>query len=97
MSDEPLAQVAHEEFFAVAIDPETYQTKECLGLTIVETWTEFMFCPVDQADPEEIEQFREFANDGDNWHGCSGVDLDILTWEIHGEGGGTITFYRKTE
>lgn len=85
--------INNSEFFAVAHDAEVYKTAECMGHTIIETWKEFMFYDPDQAPEDEVLFFKNFAEDGDNWHDIDGHV--VLEYPIGGESGGTITFYKK--
>lgn len=79
-------------FFVVAHDPETYQTLETTN--VVEAWKELMFCPKDSANQDEVDAFEEYAGEPDNWHRDHDGQPAILIWDVNGEGGGTIEFYR---
>lgn len=92
-----LALASCSGFFVIAQDPETYEAKAINGDEIVKVWTELMFCPVDLANPSEVEEFKAFADDQDNWHtDCEGY-IASLTYDVPGESGGTITFVRRTD
>lgn len=85
--------VANEPFLMVVDDPESYLTEECVGSTIVKTWTEAMFCPSVDAPPEEVDWFVNFANEPDNWRQDDEMP-SILVYPVGGESNGTITFFR---
>jgi hypothetical protein len=79
-------------WFAVAKDPESYETIMCSD--IVDGWKRLMFSDPEDADSEELAHFMEFKNDEDNWWHDSWGRLAVLRYEVGGESNGTITFYR---
>lgn len=99
-SNAPAAVQSHSQgqelpsYFVVAHDPETYDTYECTDL--IEGFKKAMWIDSEYVDGEEVEAFRIYAADLDNWYINYDDKPAILEWNMDGEGAGTIKFYLIT-
>lgn len=81
-------------YFAVAHDPESYETLETTD--IVDGWKRLMFFTPEDAPAEEVEQFKKYSENPNNWMDDPEGNVSVLVWNVIGESNGTITFYRIT-
>jgi len=90
-----LEMLGETPVMVVVANPQGYCTSLTTGIGIIEAWKDVMYSPPWDAPDDEVQAFRIFAEDPDNWYFGDGI-LSMLDYPLGGEEPGSIKFYRLT-